>query len=283
MRKNLNQLLFIIVLFGLFILSSCKEDMTILQEDKTDYPVRISYEEEKITLFDNGKTDAEKDDIDVLMAQPVIKREKVFIGIMKDGQATMEITLMEPKNPFRVPSDALPDPDPQLKTIKFVNGSVYYYDETGKLMSQETSDIPSLKYVIDYLKKNNNSFQRGMLTNVNMAGKSGHTMSGSSVREEGGFIITEDILDAEDGATEPLIGKIVRTYYNSETNELAGQILTDESGELLTRTQYTYSDDINNPIPVFTRNESLEKTKEGKKHVTTTLTYCENTEIMIEL
>ncbi len=141
MKKStlLGRYLFLLCL--LMLTNSCKEKLALLNDDTNKYTVVISYEEETLTLIDG--LDTKNDPVSILSKEPKLNRSQVIIGILPDGTSEMEITNKEPKNPFRIPFEVLPDPNPKTHTMKFSGGFAYSYDKSGALINKMPSEMTS--------------------------------------------------------------------------------------------------------------------------------------------
>ncbi|MBN1599375.1 MAG: hypothetical protein JW894_13865 [Bacteroidales bacterium] len=270
-----------------FVLSlmfySCREDLMFSENIDQNYPVKISYEEETISFYDSEKTDNSGNPVNQVMQEPKIDRKHVFIGINHDGTSLMEISFIKPRNQFRVPSDALPNPDPQLSKIRFENGQIYYLDRSGALVRQEFGKSPLFTGIIKYLKENNNQFSRNHFLNYMTITPTADAENIASAKDDGNFYITETIIGTEHSAPEEMIGKTILNYFDKTTETLAAQTIIDETGNYMYRCQFNFCYDETNPIPEFIKEESFETNENGELSVTTTIRYIENVEITVNL
>lgn len=282
--KKINTFSRCMLLLCLLLLSNaCKEKLSLLSDDNDKYTVLISYEEETLTLIDG--LDAKTDPISILSKEPKLNRSTVIIGILPDGTPEIEITNKKPKNPFRIPFEVLPDPNPKTHTMKFSGGYAYSFDKSGALISKMPSEMPSFAEFLKILKRNNNMITRDIygkyMTDILLK----NTGSlGDSLRDDGRYLVSETILGPENGSAEEYTGKKVTTWFDRECGILQGQAISDEANNVTYMIQYKYDDEESQKIlPVYTKEQNFETNQEGENYILVTYTEYENENIIVNL
>jgi hypothetical protein len=266
------------------LISSCKEETVFLKNKTDQFAVTIDYENETLTLIGGTNTEFQKDPSSILTSEPKLDRSHFKIGIFSDGNCEIEITIQEPKNPFRIPFEVLPDPNPKLHKMKLSGGFAYSFDKSGCLLSKMPTEMPSFYDFLQVLKKNNNHLNRNIYATYFANYEKKNTQgSAETHRYDGKFRIIESILGPEDGANSLFIGKKVTTWFDIETNDLRGQAISDDSENVKYMIQFGYDENTESIFPSFTKEESYETTANGENYVITTYSDFENVDIEINL
>lgn len=266
----------------LLLSAACKEKLALLSDDNDKYTVVISYEEETLTLIDG--LDSKNDPVSILSKEPKLNRSAVIIGIFPDGTSEIEITNKEPKNPFRIPFEVLPDPNPKTHTMKFSGGYAYSFDKSGALISKMPSEMTSFAEFLKILKRNNNIITRDIYGKyvTDILCKSTGSL-GDSLKDDGRFLVSEAILGPEHGANEVYTGKKVTTWFDRENGVLQGQAISNEVNNVIYMIQYKYDEESQNILPVYTKEQSFETNQEGENYAIVTYTEYENENIIVNL
>jgi hypothetical protein len=273
------------LLWSCLILSfiGCKKDAELGSVD-SDYAILISYEEETRSSYsDLSSALTVKTDADLLAQETQCQRQKIKIGIMDDGSSTMRMTRMEPKHAVSIPEKISPTRESEVHSMLFENGRVTLFDAKGAQIGHETSEMPSYKSLVARVRQNQNSLTRAMYSDFLVGQRQKSTESGEvRVTEEGDITVTEEVVGPEDGLDPSMTGYTVSNYFETASGVLVGSSILDETGATIFRSVMTYDEDVSNPLPSFSREESFSTDETGETSVVTTLRYVENVEIVVE-
>jgi hypothetical protein len=271
------------VLITILLIAGCRDETSSFGLKRDNFDLKLSWEEETVTQRTNSPESSGDAGLKYAMDMPVVERQKVTYGIYKNGTGVIEIQKMEPKNTFRVPNEALPNPDPQLKTLIFEDGVVKYYDDKGKLMQEHAVEMPDFKQLIDFIRDNKNRFDRSVYAAffTNMQLKSAD--QNVEVVENDNYKIVQRVITDADGLGLEYSGKTMVAYYDKATEVLTRQALFDLDEKMIFQSTYLYSNDITVPIPITSKTTLYDRADPAAVEEISTITERENIEIINNL
>jgi len=184
------------------------------------------------------------------------------------------ITEIEAENEFRPAPPPLPSKEKKAKTIKLMNGNAYTFDDSGNQLSVKEIEMPDLSVFIDFYLKNNIpiTYFAGVDNNLK-----------STTDEE---VIKGDketayvkIYTSADGVSEALIGKKSVVFADNHTGLVSRSAIFNEDHTFNMACRYTYNENPQIPVPVFSKTETYTYNEAGEISVFVTIT--KNEEINI--
>jgi hypothetical protein len=262
----------------------CKKDTLLTGSDDSDFAILISYEEEtRSSYIGNKAASGNITDADLLAQETQCFRQKIKIGILDDGSSVMQMTRMEPKHAAAIPEKVPPTRADEVHSMLFENGQVTLFDAKGATIGHEKAEIPSYKSLVTRVRQNKNTLSRAMYSDFMVAQRNKSTETGDvTVTEDGNITITKKVIGPEDGMDPSMNGYTVSSYFETATGILVGSSILDETGTTIFRSVMTYDEDLTNPLPAFSQEESFSTDETGETSVVTVLRYVENVEIVVE-
>jgi len=252
-------------------LAACLKETSFLSESTENYVYEIAYEEETNSFqeFPQGKTHETASLMQQICNVPVVKRQKIHIGILEDGSSEWEITQMKPKQDFDLPKGNISSPAPYRTLMK--NNEIYYFDKAGKLLYKTAGETPNFSDFLYKIKENQhqNSFKK-LKSDNNSTVK----YLNDSIAE-----ITKLLTNLDEIQNPDLLGKTYKSIVNIKQNLTLAEAFYDENNEAIYVKQNAYDKKREVPIPVFSKTMVKHTNSQGEANVVVNISQCEKIQI----